>query len=668
MLYDTCFPKNEDCPSDSPFLQTDNIYKCQKSCGIEDMQNDKCILDNSSTESLNTIYQMFKDLISSQYNNEELILKNPDNSIFQLTNSLNEKNKLINEINNYYNLSIIDLGKCEELLKRENKIPDNIDLIIFKYESYYNNSKNKYVQYEIYNPINRSKILDLSVCKDYNIDIYIPIKDLNISMDNYEDAKNQGYDILNPKDKFYNDVCTKYTSIYSTDLIVNDRRDIIYNKNNKICQDNCEYKNINLKTNLAKCECPTDKNCQIEFNLVDYKISFNKVKLLNNFKDISSISNIMIIKCYKYLFAKEGLLYNIGSYILLISIFLYIILLIAFYLKGYSYIIGLLKEIISTKDETQEKNINNLSRSGKNKLKNKVNNKILGINKLKKNSKIKRKKRNSKKNNTCKSFSHTKLNNEITNISSPNKKKKIKNKLNIKNNKNTSNEKLFITDYELNIFTYEEAKRYDKRNYGQYYFSLLRIKHLLIFTFHPNKDYNSKIIKICLFIFYFNLLFSLNGLFFTDKVFHKIYDDEGEFNFVYQLPQFIYTAIISNLIYYLIKFLSLSDKTIIELKQKKRKDIKKMEEKVIESLKIKFILFFVLSFIFLIIFWYYLGCFCSIYINSQLFLIKDTLISFGTSLLYPIFTNLFPGIFRIYALKSDNKICIYKISTFIQWF
>ena len=132
------------------------------------------------------------------------------------------------------------------------------------------------------------------------------------------------------------------------------------------------------------------------------------------------------------------------------------------------------------------------------------------------------------------------------------------------------------------------------------------------------------------------------------------------------LPQFIYTAIISNLIYYLIKFLSLSDKTIIELKQKKRKDIKKMEEKVIESLKIKFILFFVLSFIFLIIFWYYLGCFCSIYINSQLFLIKDTLISFGTSLLYPIFTNLFPGIFRIYALKSDNKICIYKFSKFIQ--
>ena len=257
--------------------------------------------------------------------------------------------------------------------------------------------------------------------------------------------------------------------------------------------------------------------------------------------------------------------------------------------------------------------------------------------------------------------------NEITSISSPNKKKKTKKKLNIKNNKNTSKENLFLTDYELNLFTYEEAKRYDKRNYGQYYFSLLRIKHLLIFTFHPNKDYNSKIIKICLFIFYFNLLFSLNGLFFTDKVFHKIYDDEGEFNFVYQLPQFIYTAIISNLIYYLIKFLSLSDKTIIELKQKKRKDIKKMEEKVIESLKIKFILFFVLSFIFLIIFWYYLGCFCSIYI-SQLLLIKDTLISFGTSLLYPILTNLFPGILRIYALKSDNKICIYKISKFIQWF
>ena len=633
------------------------------------MKKDKCIFDNSSPESLNVAYLMFTDLISSQYNNEELILKNPDNSIFQLSNSLNEKNILNNEIFIYYNLSIIDFGKCEELLKIENKIPDNIGLIILKYESYYNNSKNKYVQYEIYNPINRRKILDLSVCKDYNIDIYIPIKDLNISLDNYENAKNQGYDILNPKDKFYNDVCTKYTSNYSTDLIVNDRRDIIYNENNRICQDNCEYKDINIKTHLGKCECPPDKKCQIEFNLLDHKISFNKDKLSNNFKDISSISNIIIIKCYDYLFAKEGLLYNIGSYILLISIFLYIILLIVFYLKGYSYIIGLIKEIISTKNETQEKYINNLSRTGKNKLKNNnVDNKILGINTSKKKSKIKRKRKEPKRGGAFKSFSQYKLNNEITKISSPIKIKNAQQRLNIKND-NKSKEKLFLSDYELNLFTYEEAKKYDKRNYIQYYFSLLRTKHLLIFTFHPNKDYNSKIIKICLFIFYFDLSYSLNGLFFTDKVFYKIYEDKGEFNFVYQLPQFIYTAIISNLIYYLIKFFSLSDKTIIEVKQKKiKKGIMNVEAKVIESLKIKFIIFFILSFIFLIIFWYYLGCFCSIYINSQLLLIKDTLISFGISLLYPILTNLFPGILRIYALKSDNKICIYKISKFIQWF
>ena len=80
----------------------------------------------------------------------------------------------------------------------------------------------------------------------------------------------------------------------------------------------------------------------------------------------------------------------------------------------------------------------------------------------------------------------------------------------------------------------------------------------------------------------------------------------------------------------------------------------------------KFIIFFILIFLFLIIFWYYLTCFCGIYKNSQIHLIKDTLISFGTSLLYPFILNLLPGIFRIPSLNSNNKEFLFKISKIIQ--
>ena len=43
-------------------------------------------------------------------------------------------------------------------------------------------------------------------------------------------------------------------------------------------------------------------------------------------------------------------------------------------------------------------------------------------------------------------------------------------------------------------------------------------------------------IKICLLFFNFALNFTINALFFTDETMHKIIEDEGIFNFVYNLP------------------------------------------------------------------------------------------------------------------------------------
>ena len=81
---------------------------------------------------------------------------------------------------------------------------------------------------------------------------------------------------------------------------------------------------------------------------------------------------------------------------------------------------------------------------------------------------------------------------------------------------------------------------------------------------------------------------------------------------------------------------------------------------------IKLIIFFILIFLFLILFWFYLICFCGIYKNTQIHLIKDTIISFGLSLLYPFILNLLPGIFRIPSLNSNNKEYLFKISKIFQ--
>ena len=240
---------------------------------------------------------------------------------------------------------------------------------------------------------------------------------------------------------------------------------------------------------------------------------------------------------------------------------------------------------------------------------------------------------------------------------------------NIEDINNNKMKDINFNDYEFNSLEYEEALKYDKRTYFKYYLSLLRMKHILIFTFFICNDYNSSIIKICFFLFSFSLYITINSLFFTESTIHKIYEDEGAFNFVYHIPQVLYSLIVSGVINALLSFLSSTQKNILQLKTEKYNLFMK-SSKTIKCLKIKFILFFIFSFIFLIVFWLYLGCFCAVYRNSQIHLIKDTLISYGLGLIYPFGINLIPGYFRINSLRSPNKDkkCMYKISQILQLF
>ena len=228
---------------------------------------------------------------------------------------------------------------------------------------------------------------------------------------------------------------------------------------------------------------------------------------------------------------------------------------------------------------------------------------------------------------------------------------------------------LKLNDTELNNLSYSKALKLDERKCFQFYFSLLKTKHIFFFSFLLNNDYNSKVIKIFLFFFNFTIYYFVNALFFDDKTMHKIYEDGGSFNFIYQIPQILYSSIVSTAINSLIKILAISENKILEFKKRKHNSNIDQKKKQLEKyLHYKFIMFFIITFIFTIFFWYYLACFCAIYGNTQIHLIKDTIISFGLSLLYPFGFCLFPCIFRIPSLsaKNKNRKYFYKTSLLIQ--
>ena len=225
-----------------------------------------------------------------------------------------------------------------------------------------------------------------------------------------------------------------------------------------------------------------------------------------------------------------------------------------------------------------------------------------------------------------------------------------------------------LNDEEINNLEYQQAILIDKRNYFQYYYSLLKKKHLILFIFLPSNDYNLVPIKFILFLISFSMYLTINGFFFTDDTMNKIYVDNGAFNFIYQLPQILYSTVVSAVINMILKKLSLSEKQILQIKQEKELKISIEKSKKIQNcLKIRFIIFLILSSILMLFFWYFITCFCAVYENTQTILLKDTLVSFALSMVYPFGLNLLPGFFRIPALRAPNKNkkCLYKISTYV---
>ena len=142
---------------------------------------------------------------------------------------------------------------------------------------------------------------------------------------------------------------------------------------------------------------------------------------------------------------------------------------------------------------------------------------------------------------------------------------------------------------------------------------------------------------------------------------HKIYIDDGTFDLAYQLPQMIYSLIISSIFSIIVEHLGLCEKDIVEFKKSNSK-----KEKILSKIKIKIIIFFIISYILLFFSWIYLGCFCAVYKNTQIHLLLDVLSSFCLSFITPFFVVLLPCILRIFALqdKKGKRVVLFKLSKF----
>ena len=517
--------------------------------------------------------------------------------------------------NLYNNISSINFSECEKILQEKYQIEE--PLIIIKVDIKRNNTFSTQVEYEVFDPTNLQK-LNLSYCDNSKIDLYPPLNIDNQTLNLAKYLKDQGYNLFNSKDTFYHDVCSPFNSFNETDVILNDRKNDYYIPNISLCEDNCEFEDFYLETLKAKCHCNVKEKVASETN----KIKFSPNKIVENFYKIEKYANIKVVTCYHQVFNIIKLKQNYGSYIIISIALIFIILMIINFVtinNNINKIIELLVfqsnvmiKIINKKEKEMKKEIDK-------KIKEKISNKELNKNNIKNKEKLTLNKHKVTSKNSKKSFNKEvkNINKKIhkNKISNPRKRNyksksikieksntiskthllnsndekflnthKRRNKLksvtikrtnqdlqsiiNIKNNNNIIDKIIllipkkerikYFNEDELNNLEYQNALKIDFRTYCEFYFSLIKQTHLIVFTFFVKNDYNLFLLKYSLFVISFSLFLYMKALFFRDNSLHKIYEDEGKYDILYQLPQIMYSTIASQVISFLLEKLSLS--------------------------------------------------------------------------------------------------------------
>ena len=740
------------CPFERPFMLGSN---CVSNCTINEREYKYCVTNyfgNRTNAEIQDIIlaDIEEHLTSHKYNfsviKDKSIIIEEENTNYELTTTENVEENA--------KTSTLDLSLCEDALREFYSIPKQEALYILKYDIYVEGKEGPTVRYRVYYPLENSNVLealDLTICENLPVIISLPAN-ITGNPDLYD--KNSAY---------YNDLCVHYSIDGGADLTLQDRQQQYIENNKSLCEEDCNFAGYDKQTGKVDC------SCEVKFTLPlvsEIKVDKNK---LYKFMDIKKIANFDVLRCWKLITSKVGIVTNIGFYFYFPALITYVLSIILFYAKEFKALKIQVNDIIyakinqkyihvkkkkppkppkkikpkpkfvqpifvqvmekineekeakknvdpelkkmktnivaqimknigksdllnpqkkedlieenninnEKKEKEDENNINNEIIKKKDEIPKNINNKnklnappikggLPNINDDKKPSNktegnLEKSDMPSSKNNL--QFDLKKLNLITYNVGKENKESGILSK--------AEEEKIMTTlkynDSELNVLDFKEALKYDNRNYFQYYLSLLKTKHVIVKVFNKS-DYNSRMIKIFLIFFNFALSFAVNALFFSDDTMHKILEDGGDFNFIYQLPQIIYSAIISFIFENILGFLAMSEENILSIKHEKViRNVKRKSEDVMRNLQMKFLFFFILSFCFLIGFWYYVTCFCAVYSNTQFHLVKDVLISYGTSLLTPLGLNLLPGLVRIPALKTRKEV-LYLFSKILQLF
>ena len=552
--------------------------------------------------------------------------------------------------------SVVDLSECEAIIKKKYGLSDEEDLMIIKgdllkqlSEEYLGAS----VEYQLFST-SLGAFLPLSDCQDEGTTVTISnpfdIKNLASQFASKVDpVLGSGYNIFDVNDPFFNDVCTPFTNENGNDVLLDDRRKDYFNENINLCESGCKFVGYNTSTKYYTCACNIKVTPGSEAE--EYTTEYITKEMPENFKDyISKRSNIAVFKCASQVFSASGQKKNFGSYCLIVAFASFIGVVVYHFIKEKMEMYLIFSKLgnianppkpTGTKEEKKDK----------------------------KEKKEKKEKHESDKKDKKERQASKEKNNDQKRVglegNDPKTSYPIAKGLH-KNPKNIHKE-IVLKDEKLNFASYKQALSNDKRTFTMYYWSLLKMKQLFIFTFYTSEDYILRTTKIALFILFICFYFAFTALFFTDSITRALYIYKGNTNAAVHVPNIILSSFCSIIMCLIVRFVSLSEKEIYEIYQENNPERRKtLAEKARRSSKIKTIILYVISGLLIGLCWYYVSAFCAVFKNSQGNYFINLLVAFIVCNIWPCVTSLIPALLRTKALKDGTSETLYNISRIIS--
>ena len=651
----------KECPSDT----TNNSFICTESPNKAYLGTNELILDEK--EKLN-VDNLVKTYISEfSYTNNHASLYNSDDYNILVYRNPN----IINDLS--LKMSKVDFQDCYQKVKDTYNIEE--ELVITVVDKVNTNNPTSY--YSFFHPKSGAKLDAETICKDE----VIVVKENLTTILNENDTKyelqssltDQGINIFDVNDPFYTDLCFDYKNPKKRDIPLSDRIKNVF-PNVSLCNDGCEIDGINLEDMTASCNC---KFNDITNNEV---IKDNAVldTMVGEIFDLINSSNILVVKCYKYIF--KYFKNSFGGILTASIIALNLILTNIFFAKHFPKISAYIKTVTY-------RYLSYLSmpfRRGPPKRVSKFENK-----KQKTQKPVKRKRTLKQEKNNDDEDSYDKKNiiatnekEEITN-DIPKGKNKKKSKTHRVNNKKSNNNIYnneitsdYFDEYEIirqfveeyletspDEMEYDDAIKKDDRTFCEYFKDNLKEKQIIANTFIAVDPIKSRSMKIILFNLNLILYFVINGLFISEDYISDLYNlDEEDENFFSFLPRsvarLIYTTLVSLIIGYITGFFFLEEskvKGIFKRDMDNRVILKEDINNLIDTLKTRYISFIIVVFVILLLSGYYLLCFNYVYPKTQMEWIKSSIAIIIVIQILSVLQILLEAILRFLSFACESE-------------